>query len=183
MSGAQAFLARIVTALDQAQVPYMLAGSFASSHHGAPRATQDIDIIVDPNQDSLKEFLRLISSATTYVDPDTALDEFKRRGQFNVIDIETAWKLDVIFRKPRRFSRIELSRRAPATILGLSVQVASLEDTILTKLEWAKLGSSERQLRDVSTLVEVTGDAIDIEYLEQWLDELGVRDLWERIKQ
>ncbi|MGE0323912.1 MAG: hypothetical protein AB7S68_16490, partial [Polyangiaceae bacterium] len=101
MSGAQAFLERIVTALDGARVPYMLAGSFASSHHGAPRATQDIDIVVDPNQDSLREFLRLLGGDTTYFDPDTALDEFKRRGQFNVIDVETAWKLDVIFRKPR----------------------------------------------------------------------------------
>ncbi len=61
MSGAEAFLTRVVGALDGAGVPYMLAGSFASSHHGVPRATQDIDIVVDPTFASFDRFLSALS--------------------------------------------------------------------------------------------------------------------------
>jgi hypothetical protein len=160
----------------------MLAGSFASSHHGAPRTTQDIDLVVDPTFDSLDAFLREIGTEGVYVDADVARDEFKRRGQFNVIDGTTAWKVDVIFRKPRAFSHSELDRRAPAKVLGVDVFVASAEDTVLAKLEWAGLGESERQLRDVRGILDVKGESLDRAYIERWLDDLGVRELWERVQ-
>ncbi len=182
MSGAETFLARVVTALETSGIPYMLAGSFASSHHGAPRATQDIDIVVDPTFDSLDQFLDGLKGDDVYFDRDVARDELKRRGQFNVIDGSTAWKVDIIFRKPRPFSKEELSRRAPAVILGVRVLVATAEDTVLAKLEWAKLGESERQLRDVQALVEAKGASLDRAYVERWLDDLGVRELWERVQ-
>lgn len=177
-SGAEAFLARVVRALDSAAVPYMLAGSFASSHHGVPRATQDIDIVVDPSFDSLDRFLAALKGDDVYFDPDVARDEFKRRSQFNVIDGSTAWKVDVIFRKGRPFSREEMSRRLPAVVLGVDVFVATVEDTILSKLEWSKLGGSERQLRDVRAIVQTKGAVLDRAYIERWLDDLGVRELW-----
>ena len=178
MSDAAAFLARVATALERAGVPYMLAGSFASSLHGAPRTTLDIDVVVDPTFDSLDAFLKEMGTGDVYLDAGVARDEFMRRGQFNVIDGATAWKVDVIFRKPRAFSRSELERRAPARVLGVDVFVASAEDTILSKLEWAKLGESERQLRDVHGILEVKGESLDRAYIERWLDDLGVRELW-----
>ncbi|MGH7269602.1 MAG: nucleotidyl transferase AbiEii/AbiGii toxin family protein [Polyangiaceae bacterium] len=171
----------MVRALDHAAVPYMLAGSFASSHHGAPRATQDIDVVVDPTFDSLDRFLDAMKGDDVYFDVDVARDEFKRRGQFNVIDGATAWKVDVIFRKGRPFSKEEMSRRVPAIVLGVAVFVATVEDTVLAKLEWSKLGGSERQLRDVMAMLQTKGAALDHPYIERWLDDLGVRDLWRQI--
>jgi hypothetical protein len=160
----------------------MLAGSFASSHHGAPRATQDIDIVVDPTFESLDRLLTALHGDDVYFEAETARDEFKRRGQFNVIDGSTAWKVDVIFRKARPFSKEEMSRRVPAVVLGVHVFVATAEDTVLAKLEWAKLGESERQLRDVRALLAATGESLDRRYVERWLDELGVRDLWQQVR-
>jgi hypothetical protein len=183
MSEPSTFLAVLAQALDGAGVPFMLAGSFASSMHGAPRATQDIDLVIDPTFESLDGLLALLPSERLYVDADVARDEFRRRGQFNVIDLDTGWKADFIFRKARRFSRSELDRRVTLNVLGLRVPVASAEDTILAKLEWAKLGESERQLRDVRGILEVRGGSLDRAYLERWLDELGVRDLWRRVEQ
>jgi hypothetical protein len=36
-----------VNALDQAGVPFMLAGSFASSKHEVPGTTHDLDFVID----------------------------------------------------------------------------------------------------------------------------------------
>jgi len=182
VSDASTFLTRVASALDRARIPYMLAGSFASSHHGAPRATQDIDVVVDPTFDSLDVFLEVLKGDDVYFDADVARDEFRRRGQFNVIDGTTAWKVDVIFRKARSFSREEMARRVPAVVLGVSISVATAEDTVLAKLEWAKLGESERQLRDVASLLDAIGESLDIGYIDRWLDDLGVRELWERLR-
>jgi hypothetical protein len=182
VSGAERFLARVAGALNTASVPYMLAGSFASSHHGAPRATQDIDIVVDPTFDSLDLLLAALTGEDVYFDVDVARDELRRRGQFNIIDGSTAWKVDLIFRKGRPFSREEMSRRVPAVVLGVDVWVATAEDTILAKLEWSKMGESERQLRDVKAMLETKGASLDLTYIERWLDDLGVRELWERVR-
>ena len=49
-------LAEIVQALDAAGVPHMIAGSLASTLHGEPRSTQDIDLVIDPAPDQLTTF-------------------------------------------------------------------------------------------------------------------------------
>jgi hypothetical protein len=175
------FLACVIHAFARAGISYMIAGSFASSLHGSPRTTHDIHVVADPSFESLDRFLKELEGKDVYFDADVANDEFKRRGQFNLIDGKTAWKIDVIFRKARAFSREELARRLPANILGVDVFLATAEDTVLAKLEWAKLGESERQLRDVRGILDVKGDALDRAYIERWLDDLGVRELWDRV--
>jgi hypothetical protein len=52
-----------------------------------------------------------------YVDPDTARHALRRRSQFNVIDMATGWKADLIIRKARPFSVEELARRHPVELL------------------------------------------------------------------
>ena len=75
-----------------------------------------------------------------YVDEEAALDAFQRQGQFNVIVLESDWKADLMLRKKRAFSRSEFERRELATIDETQVFVATAEDTIVAKLEWARAG-------------------------------------------
>lgn len=178
MSGAAELLERLVGLLNEAAVPYMVAGSFASTYHGIPRTTQDIDIIVEPTIASLKRLLTLLPADDYYVSQQAAKDALRRRGQFNVIDLESGWKVDVIIRKNRPFSQEEFGRRQKARLQGVDVFVASPEDTILAKLEWAKMSEPERQLRDVAGVLRVTGEALDRGYLLEWVEELGLRDQW-----
>jgi hypothetical protein len=163
----------VVKALDAAGIPHMLAGSLASTYHGEPRATQDIDIVVDPpSREALDHFVASLSRDRFYVGDHRAA--FAQREPFNVIDTSTGWKVDLIVRRDRAYSHAELERREPADIEGIPVYVATAEDTILTKLEWAKMGESERQLRDVEASVRARGDSLDRSYLIAWATELGV---------
>jgi hypothetical protein len=72
----------------------------------------------------------------------------------------------------------EFSRRRPATLLGVEVSLTSLEDLILAKLEWSRMGDSEIQRRDALQLVVAGSDQLDREYIEKWVDELGLRTEW-----
>ena len=175
-------LGRVSRALDTAAVPYMVVGSFASTYHGRPRTTQDLDVVIDPTAASLAAFLSQLDEASYYVSQEAARDALERRGMFNVIDLATGWKVDLIVRKARAFSEEEFRRRRPARILDLDVLVATAEDTVLAKLEWAALGESERQLRDVQGVIDVRGDKLDVEYLERWALVLGVSESWQRLK-
>src|SRR3954463_1126794 len=140
-------LRAITTLLEVAEIPYMIVGSFASMVHGEPRTTQDLDIVIDPQPAALDHFLAHIDADAFYVDPDTARDALRRRAMFNIIDMRSAWKIDLVMRKNRPFSHEELARRAEQEVLGVIVPTASAEDTIVAKLEWAKHGASERQIR------------------------------------
>ena len=168
-------LATIVAHLDAAGIAHMLAGSMASSFHGEPRSTQDIDLVIDPDPQSLTRFVEGLDPRRFYVsDAQTAL---RHRSQFNVIDTKTGWKVDLIIRKDRPFSREEFARRQTVDLLGVTAHLATAEDTILAKLEWAQAGGSERQVADVVAMLAIGGNALDDTYLDRWATELGVSDL------
>lgn len=173
-------LAQIFGRLTAAEIPAMVVGSLASSFHGEPRTTRDIDVVIDPTAEALRELLDHLPSRDFYVDENAALEAFHRRTSFNVIDIESGWKVDLLVRKEREFSRVELERRVPVRLLGVDTYVATAEDTIIAKLEWATAGESERQLRDVAGILGVSGDTLDREYLKRWIAELGLEEVWAR---
>jgi len=155
-------------ALEQVGVPYMVTGSIANSVHGVPRATQDIDVIIEPTREQLVELMRWFKEPVYDADIDDALDAFRQRSMFSVIDRRGIWKVDFIFRKARPFSKREFDRRRIIEILDISVYAATPEDVLLAKLEWAKLGESERQIRDAAGIIEVQGENLDKAYVERW---------------
>ena len=154
-------LGRVAAALDVAGVPYMVSGSVAGTVHGIARMTHDVDLVIDPTPRTLDLFVDQLDPAAYYADRDAARDALARRSMFNVIDLATGWKIDCIVRKARDFSVGELARRREAVIGGTRVMVATPEDVILSKLEWAKASGSERQLEDVAGILAVSGAALD----------------------
>lgn len=172
------FLCTLVKHLDAAGIHHMVAGSFASTYHGRPRSTQDIDIVVELEEASLLALLQALPQERFYVSEEAAREALKVRQQFNIIDTHTGWKAVLIIRKARPFSRVEFNRRTRATILGSDTWVASAEDTLLAKLEWASRSGSDRQVEDAAGILEIAGDNLDVAYIERWADELGVTALW-----
>src|SRR5215831_7487831 len=145
MSTADVFQ-RITEVLNGNSVAYMLTGSFASTHYGTSRSTQDLDIVINPTDEQLGKLIESLNMNNYYVDLNSALEAKRRESLFNIIDRETGWKIDLIFRKSRPFSKEEFSRRSVVVLQGFPVYVASAEDVIIAKLEWAKLGQSQRQI-------------------------------------
>lgn len=154
----------------------MVAGSFASSLHGLARTTMDIDLVVDPTSQALDHFVRGLEPERFYVDRAWADRALAERDQFNVVDLHTGWKVDLIVRKDRPFSATsEFGRRTGIEIFGVATFVATAEDTVLAKLEWASLGGSHRQVRDVIEIPRRRG-RLDGGYLDRWASDLGVSD-------
>ena len=169
---------RITESLDHAGIPYMLTGSFASAHYGTPRSTQDIDLVIEATAAQLRTFVQTLPAEEYYVDLDTALEALRSSSLFNVIDLKTGWKIDLIFRKSRPFSEKEFSRRQLVDLQGLRLYIAGVEDVIVAKLEWAKLANSQRQIEDVASMLRFRADTLDTSYLEKWISELGLHEQW-----
>lgn len=173
-------LRRMVAMLDEASIPHMVVGSLASSFHGEPRQTRDIDIVIDPTPEALRRFVELLAPDAFYADAEAAVEALDRRTSFNIVEIHTGWKVDLIVRRDRPFSREELGRRIRVRLLDTDADIATAEDTIIAKLEWAAEGQSERQLRDVAAILETQGDRLDQEHIGRWVRALGLEDAWAR---
>lgn len=118
------FFGEIATLLKAAGIPFMISGSLASSFYGEPRATNDFDLVIDPDATRLDRFLNSLPPQW-YVSREAANSALARRSMFNVIDTEGAWKADLFIRKERPFSLQEFSRAIPATILGSKVLIVT----------------------------------------------------------
>jgi hypothetical protein len=173
------FLRAIVAAIEGAGIPYMVTGSLVSSYYAIPRSTQDVDVVIDPTERSLHSLVDSLLAAGFYVDREAALEAWNVRGQFNVIDAAGGWKADLIVRKDRPFSEAEFERRGRSSLLGIEVALARVEDVLLAKLEWSKLGDSELQRRDVAQILERQRARLDLGYVEHWVRQLGLEEEWE----
>lgn len=177
-----AFLRKVAEILDEAGVPYMLTGSLASAYYAVPRATQDLDVVIAAEAPGIERVVQGLLSAGCYVDRDAALEAGRTHGQFNAIDPESGWKIDLIVRRDRTYSRTEFERRERVSLLGVEVAVASLEDVLIAKLEWGRLGDSALQRRDVVQLLERTWEQLDQSYLKKWITELGLQSEWDEVR-
>ena len=173
------FLAHVVDQLDAVGVDFMIGGSVASSIYGEPRTTRDVDIVVAVDDTSLRDLFARFDRTRVYID-EPADDQPVRAGQmFNLLDMDGGWKVDLVVRKGRPFSIAEFARRQRQEVLGVASWVASVEDVILTKLEWAARSGSSRQIDDVRGIVAVQGDQLDLDYLRTWATSLQVDALLE----
>lgn len=167
------FLNLIGQRLEIAGIPFMVVGSHASSLHGIYRATNDVDIVIDPTPAQLKQFIDSLGE-DIYVSAEAAEDALCRRAMFNIIDFANGMKADLIVRKERPFDSEQLRRKRLGTVGGFTVPVASAEDIILAKLEWYRITPSDRQWQDAFNVAVVQWPNLDRVYLRHWAAELGL---------
>lgn len=181
-----AVASHIAEALTRIGVSYVIGGSFASSVHGEPRSTNDIDMVADLRQSDVDALVDAIG-AECYVSREAVVDAVRKGTAFNVIHMPTAVKVDIFIAGTDPFDRERLQRRTPVSFSSdpgsVTLFVDTAEDTILRKLEWYRRGgeTSERQWRDVVGVVYAQSSRLDRVYLRAWAARLGVPDLIERL--
>jgi hypothetical protein len=168
-------------ALERRGIAYFITGSVASSVHGEYRATNDVDIVADITVSDLEPLFAELD-AQFVADVDQARDALELASSFNLIHRASFLKIDV-FPCLTAFDR-EAQRRAEQIVPaggGQALRVATMEDILLSKLRWYRLGeeSSEVQRRDIRGLVSLNRAELDMEYVRHWGAVLGVSDLIE----
>ena len=168
----------LVSALSTAQIPYMVVGSFASNLYGAGRGTLDIDIVISATPDQIRAFVDALPADDYYFDLPSALHAWKNRSMFNILDMKRGWKVDLIFVKQTPYHLGAFQRRTSAEIDGVPLVAATAEDVIVSKLEWAQMGGSARQIEDVAGILKERDELLDFNYVERWVQDLGLAEQW-----
>ena len=176
------FLGLAATELERQNIPWMLVGSYASSAWGEARFTQDIDIVVDLRAEHVSPFCAAFSGDEFYVSEVAARDAIRARKQFNVLHPESGNKIDFMIARTDEWGRQQLSRRRRTELQpGLTVQVASPEDIIISKMRYYKEGGSDKHLRDCAGVLAVQGELIERDYIVRWARHFDLMPIWEAI--
>jgi hypothetical protein len=175
---------QIAQELDRLDIPYFVGGSLASSLHGVPRATQDVDIVVDIKISHIPGLVKAFE-AEYYIDSDMIRDAIQHQTSFNIIHLATMFKVDIFILNPDEASQEEMKRRKQYQVSDVPHQMlflASAEDVILHKLYWFQLGGgvSERQWNDVLGVIKVQFDKLDHTYLENAARKRGILELMQK---
>lgn len=178
-----AALTPVVTAFEQSGIAYHVGGSVASSAYGILRATFDIDLVADIQQENVSSLVRLLTG-TYYVDGDAIRNAIRQKSSVSIIYLDTMTKIDIFIPKDRAFTKAERSRiRKEVLIEGTpAFELSSPEDIILNKLEWYKMGGeiSDRQWNDILGVLKMQETNLDFAYMLQWAETLGVGELLHR---
>ncbi len=179
----QELVSRVVRALEDARIPYMVTGALASSLWGEPRTTHDIDLVIEIDHSGLAKLLEAFPAPDFYLDEAASSEAVLHRGTFNLIEVNTGEKVDFWLITDSPFDRSRFARRRAERIGGTRSFVSTPEDTVLVKLWWAQLaGGSEKQFTDALRVYEVQYSALDLDYLHSWAEKLGVTDLLRRLE-
>jgi hypothetical protein len=172
-------LRHICMALDELGIRYFVTGSQATIAFGDPRFTNVVEIVVTLEMASLQAFIERFPESEFYVSREAARDAISRRGMFTIIHPSSGLKIDVIIPgntayERQRFDRAKRISMAP----DFSPMFSSPDDVILKKLEFYKIGESDKHLRDIAGVLKISGELVDRDYIERVAAQLGVSDIW-----
>ena len=172
---------QVTQVLEKLDVPYFIAGSLASTLHGLVRTTQDSDLVVALGSEHLPEFVQALQE-DFFVDQQMLATAIAQQASFNLVHRASMFRVDIFVAEQEAFDKVQLKRAQRETLIpetSSEAFVATAEDTILSKLNWYKMGGevSERQWRDILGILKVQQGRLDETYLHKWASELKISHL------
>ena len=182
------FLKLILEALKVSKVDYMIGGAIAEWAWGEPRATQDLDVVINLPIKSIGKFSKELEKRDMLVPADIILDtiaEDRADIPLHAIHMHSGLKADLyLMREGDALRQISFQRR---TLIDYGppigkVYVHSAEDLILYKLIYLGISGQPKHARDITAILKANRDKIDFEYIEEWVMQLGLGSTWEELK-
>jgi len=169
-----------ITRLERLGVPYMVTGSTAGILYGEPRMTHDVDIVIALTIKDVDAFVAAFPLDDFYCPPDDVLAIEVRRGQrghCNLIHHATGFKADIYIAFDE-LHRWALAHRRKLDLDGMPIYVAPVEYVMVRKLEYYREGKSEKHLRDIRSMLEISEGMIDRDQLARFVTERGLEAEW-----
>jgi len=174
-----------VARLDEIGVSYLVTGSVAATLYGEPRATHDIDLVVDLSEARCDSLPRVFPAAEFYLPPPEVVrleNEREGRGHFNIIHHASGLKADVYLVGDDALHAWAFRNARHYTVGKLEVRVAPPEYVIVRKLEFYREGGSPKHLRDIRSMLSLSPDLIDMPTLEDWVRRRGLDEAWAEVR-
>lgn len=178
-------LKRISSFLQTNNIPYMITGAWSAIYYGRPRASHDIDFVVELYPKDVQKVLSALNqlSEDFLIQENSIKEAIAQKGMFNILHLQTMLKLDFWLLRDDSFDKSRFSRRTKVEILGQIMEMATAEDTILQKLKWYKEGKIEKHLIDAAFVYQIQQENLDKTYLDNWMKKLGLEKYYQELEE
>lgn len=171
--------------LNQIGARYIVSGSIAAIIYGEPRLTHDVDFIIYLNPENVRRLPEVFPQSDFYLPPvQVILDEVARdqRGHFNVIHLDTGFKADFYTSGRDELHAWAFRNARRLEYRGEILSVAPPEYVIIRKLEYFREGGSDKHLRDIRSMLMVSGPQINKEEIQDWIKRRGLEAQWGKVQ-
>ncbi len=172
--------------LSRSGIRYMVTGSVAAIIYAEPRMTYDIDIVLELAAEDIPQLLALFPSGEFYCPPKENIRaevDRETNGHFNIIHHETGFKADIYPAGTDEFHKWAMARRHKVKIAHSNIYLAPAEYVIIRKLQYYSQGGSEKHIRDIKRMLELSADLIDTSVLKERIAEYDLADCWNKVIQ
>ena len=184
MPEAELFLL-FVRPFNRTGIRYVIGGSVAAIFYGEPRLTNDVDFVAFLNETDIRRLPEIFPPTEFYLPSTEAIvAEVARghRGQFNIIHMNTSFKADVYLTGRDEFNAWAFRNKRRVEYEGEPLVLAPPEYVIVRKLEFFREGGSDKHLRDIRGMLNVSGEQIDRAALNEWIRRQGVEAQWKQVQ-
>lgn len=170
--------------LETLGIPFAVVGSVASGFWGEGRSTQDVDIVIDLKPRQIDQLIASYPEDDFYVSRAAVTEAVSLSRPFNVIHNQSGFKIDFMVVEEGSWGKSQLQRRQQVEVMpNVRTMVAAPEDVILGKLIYYQEGGSDKHIRDIAHILQVSGAIIDHDYLNENVRRLKLSEVWEAILQ
>lgn len=176
-------LINISSFLDNHKVPYMLTGALSVVYYGRPRASHDIDFVVEIERSEIKRVLKVLQELPIEfsVNPDSVEEAIEKKGIFNIIYRPTFLKLDFWLLTDAAFDKERFKRKCRVKLLDHFMTISTPEDTIIQKLRWYKEAQIEKHIVDAAFVYQIQKKELDLKYLNNWINKLKLTKFFNKL--
>ena len=167
-------------------IKYMVTGSVAAIIYAEPRMTYDIDIVLELAVKDVPELLALFGSEEFYCpSKEIICAEIAKKsdGHFNIIHHESGFKADIYPAGTDELHKWAMARRHKVKIAQSDIYLAPAEYIIIRKLQYYSQGGSEKHIRDIKRMLELSSDLINVSILKERIAEYDLADCWNKVIQ
>ena len=181
------FVRLVLEALEAARVEYLIGGAVAAWAWGEPRATMDVDLVVDIPLESADQLSMELEKRAMHLPAELILNailEERADIPINAIHAHSGFKADLYPLRAGDELRQSAFKRRRLVDLGPQigeVYLHSPEDLIIYKLWYYSLGQQSKHLRDISAIVLTLENKLEYDYIKGWVDRKGLNTLWEEL--
>ncbi len=174
----------VLDALAEAKVEYLIGGAVAVWAWGAPRTTQDFDLVINLPLENIYALSQALQKRDMLVPFDIILDLLMMEEgdlPINAIHLHSSFKAELFLSRPSDLYRATtLTRRRLVTISPqlVNVYIHSPEDLIINKLRYYQLSQQPKHMRDIQSILEAIGEELDYTYLQQWITYFSLSSPW-----
>ncbi len=176
------FFKRTIMSLNCSGIKYVIVGGVLVSIYGEPRATRDIDVILDISPEDRRTIEQLLGCLEKMEfciagGINAIIDALRSQSHFSIFNRSYLYWIDAqgVYSP---LDRLALDTKIKKKIFGLDAWIESIECLIVAKLS---VYYSEQSLKDVISILQISRELIDIPKLKDFAKKMDVLDRLEKV--